>query len=75
MKVNMKIDCYLSLGCASEDALRENIEQALNLEALDADVKFSRITEKEAEELGVKGSPSVLINGRDIQPVNTQGFS
>ena len=75
MKVNMKIDCYLSLGCDSEDDLRENIHQAIEFEAVDADIKFYRITEKEAEELGLKGSPSVLINGKDIQPGNMQGFS
>jgi hypothetical protein len=75
MKVNIKIDCYLSFGCASEDALRENINKALNLEAVDAEVKFYRITDKEAEELRLKGSPSVLINGKDIQPVHIQGFS
>ena len=71
----MKIDCYLSLGCASEDALRDALSKAIEFEAVDADVKFYRITEKEAEELGLKGSPSVLINGKDIQPVNMQGFS
>ena len=71
----MKIDCYLSLGCASENALREALNKALELEAVDAQVKFYRITDKEAEELRLKGSPSVLINGKDIQPVNIQGFS
>ena len=71
----MKIDCYLSIGCASENALRENIIHALNLEAIDAQLVFHRITDSEAEELGLKGSPSVLIDGQDIQPVNMQGFS
>ena len=71
----MKIDCYLSIGCASENPLRENIIQALNLEAIDAQLVFHRITDSEAEELGLKGSPSVLIDGQDIQPVNMQGFS
>ena len=71
----MKIDCYLSLGCASENALREALNKALELESFNATVKFYRITDKEAEELGLKGSPSVLINGKDIQPVNVQGFS
>ncbi|MDQ7788181.1 MAG: hypothetical protein RDU01_11295 [Thermodesulfovibrionales bacterium] len=71
----MEIDCYLSIGCASEDVLRENINQSLTLEAIDAEVTFYRITDYEAEELGLKGSPSILINGRDIQPMNMQGFS
>jgi hypothetical protein len=71
----MMIDCYLSLGCASETALRENLNQALQLEAVEAQVNFRRITDAEAEALGLKGSPSVLINGKDVQPTNVQGFS
>jgi hypothetical protein len=71
----MKIDCYLSSGCASENALRENLNQALKLEAVEAQVSFHRITDVEATALGLKGSPSVLINGKDVQPVNVQGFS
>jgi hypothetical protein len=63
------------LGCASENALKEALSKAIELESVDADVKFYRITDREAEELGLKGSPSVLINGKDIQPVNVQGFS
>jgi len=71
----MKVDCYLSLGCASEGALRAALYKSLELEALEADVKFHRITDKEAAELGLKGSPSVLINGKDIEPADVQGFS
>lgn len=71
----MQIDCYLSAGCASENALRENLNQALRLEAVKAQVNFRRITDEEAADLGLKGSPSVLINGKDVQPVHVQGFS
>ncbi len=71
----MKFDCYLSIGCASETALRENLNKALELEAVKAQVNFRRITDIEAAELGLKGSPSVLINGKDIQPADVQGFS
>jgi hypothetical protein len=71
----MKIDCYLSRGCASENALRENLNKALGLEAVEARVNFRRITDEEAEDLGLKGSPSVLIDGKDVQPVDVQGFS
>ncbi|GAB4418696.1 MAG: hypothetical protein OHK0032_14620 [Thermodesulfovibrionales bacterium] len=71
----MKIDCYMSLRCGSEDALRENISKALELECMSTDVNFYRITEDEARSLGLKGSPSVLIDGRDIQPVDIEGFS
>ncbi|MEW6569749.1 MAG: hypothetical protein AB1390_01035 [Nitrospirota bacterium] len=71
----MKIDCFLSPGCASEEALRNNIKRALTLEHVEAEVNFRRIAEKEAEHLNLRGSPSILINGNDIQPVDMQGFS
>lgn len=71
----MQIDCYLSESCASGNVLRENIHQALAQEAADAVVNFFRISDREAAALGLKGSPSVLINGREIQPVDVQGFS
>jgi hypothetical protein len=71
----MKIECYMSSACGSEDALRKNIFKAVELEDVTADIKFYRISDKKAESLGLKGSPSVLVNGRDIQPVSITGFS
>lgn len=71
----MKIDCYLSIGCASETDLRENLNKALELEAVQAQVNFRRIMDIEAAQLGLRGSPSVLINGKDIQPADVPGFS
>jgi len=71
----MRIDGYVSLGCASEAALRENIGKALELEAVEADVNFHRIDDAEAERLGLRGSPSVLIDGKDILPGEIPGFS
>lgn len=72
---NIRIDCYLSSKCASEDALRNNIQKALTQESIDAEVNFYRIDKMNASSLGLKGSPSVLINGKDIQPVDVSGFS
>jgi acylphosphatase len=71
----MKIDCYISLGCTSEKTLKENITQALNLQGVDAEVQFHRISEEEAVEIGLKGSPSILSNGVDIMPGEISGFS
>ena len=71
----MKVECYLSKSCAAKTVLRENIHQALIEEAVGAEVIFYRISGSEAEDLGLIGSPSILINGKDIQPVNVQGFS
>ncbi len=60
-----EIDCYISEGCGSEDGLKKNIKKALEKELLDAEVTFHRINEKEANELGLRGSPTVLINDVD----------
>ncbi len=65
----------MSSGCGSEESLRENIEAALSLECADAEVVFRRIRDEEAYALGLKGSPSVLINGKDIDPQELTGFS
>lgn len=71
----MKIDCYMSISCGAENGLRENISRALTLEGLSAEVKFHRINDMQAAALGLCGSPSVLIDGKDIQPADVTGFS
>ncbi len=71
----MKIDCYLSPGCGSEEALRENITRALALEKVVAEVNFHRIDDAKAAALGLTGSPSVFINGKELQPQGAVGFS
>lgn len=71
----MTIDCYLSSACISKDSLMDTIQRALEIDDTRADVTFYRITDEEAAELGLKGSPSILINGKILQPIETQGFS
>lgn len=71
----MHIDCYLSERCGSENALRKNIEDALTLESTEAQVSFSRINDEKARTLGLKGSPSIFINGIELQPIDAVGFS
>jgi hypothetical protein len=65
----------MSFGCGSEEELRDNISKALTLEKIEAKVKFYRITDDEADTKGLKGSPSVLVDGVDIQPADIIGFS
>ena len=71
----MNIDCYLSDGCASEDALCKNIIQALVSEKVEADVTFNLIDDEKAIALGLSGSPSVFVDGKEIQPQSSVGFS
>ncbi len=71
----MKIECYLSPGCSSEEALRENITRALSLEKIKAEISFNRVDDSRALALGLTGSPSIFINGKELQPQATVGFS
>ncbi len=65
----------MSSTCGAEEGLRENISQALDLEDLQAEVQFYRIDNIQAATLELRGSPSVLIDGKDIQPADVAGFS
>ncbi|MEW6182689.1 MAG: hypothetical protein AB1500_05860 [Bacillota bacterium] len=71
----MKIDCYLSPDCGSEEALRENITRALAIEKVEAEVNFHRIDDEKAVALGLTGSPSVFINEKELQPQGSARFS
>ena len=71
----MHINCYLSHGCGSEEALRENITCALADEQVEAAVTFHTIDDEKAVALGLSGSPSVFIDGKELQPQGWVGFS
>jgi hypothetical protein len=74
-KKQLKIDCYLSQGCQSGEALKTNITIALERETITAEVNFHRINDVTALSLGLSGSPSVFFNGKELQPLGTAGFS
>ena len=71
----MKIDCYFSMGCTSDVLLKKNLLQALAEEGIEAEISYYRIGDDEAEKLGLKGSPTILINGVDPFPSDIDGFS
>jgi hypothetical protein len=71
----MKIDCYISQGCGSEEALKENIARALEAEGIHAEAGFHRISDEQAAKLKLSGSPSVFIDGKELQPQSIAGFS
>ena len=64
----MKIECYLSPGCASKEKLRDNILQALQEEGMKAEICLWDVSQEEAERLGIGGSPTVWVNGQDLEP-------
>ncbi len=71
----VRIDCYLSPECASEQPLRNNITLALNAENIKAEFSLTRLDDDQAIALGVTGSPSVFINGSELQPLGTASFT
>jgi hypothetical protein len=71
----MRIDCYLSRECASLEPLRENITHALAMEGIEGELSLHRIDDNEAMALGATGSPSVFIDGKELQPQGIAGFS
>jgi hypothetical protein len=71
----IKIDCYLSQGCQSEEALKANIVAAIERQGIKAEVNFHKIDADEALSRGLSGSPAIFINGKELQPLGTAGFS
>ncbi len=65
---NMKIDCFFSKGCESKEILKSLIEKVLFEERIQAEVNYRIVSQEEAEQLGIGGSPSIWVNGRDIEP-------
>jgi len=62
----MKIDCYLSEHCGSYHQLRENLDRALKELALGSEVVYHTVSYDDAVRMGVAGSPSIWVNGRDL---------
>ena len=73
--MSVKIDCYLTFGCPSGEGLRGNIQDALAMEGMGAEVNMHRVGDKEALELGLRGSPTVVVNGSELQPLDEGSFS
>jgi hypothetical protein len=71
----MIIDCYLSEYCGSHHELRENLTRALVALGRTADVRFHTVTYDEAVALGIKGSPFLRIDGRDIETEGSPGLA
>lgn len=74
-EMSIRIDCYLSPECASEPALKHNLAFALEAEKLEAQVAFHRLDDETAMTLGVTGSPSIYINGQELQPLGVASFA
>lgn len=65
----------MNYSCSTESQLRANIERALELEGMIAEVNFKRLSQDVAKNLGLKGSPTIKINGEEIQPIPHGDFT
>jgi hypothetical protein len=56
-------------GCPSHPEARQLLEQVLEERGIDADLEVREVrTQQEAEELRFPGSPTILVDGRDVDP-------
>ncbi len=69
----MKIECFFSQGCSSNEILKPLIEKVLAEEGVQAEVIYRIVSQEEAEKLGIGGSPTVWINGQDLEPGTPPG--
>lgn len=70
----MTIDCYLSEHCGSYHELRENLNLALVELGRTADIRFHTVTYEEAVAQGIKGSPFLRVDGRDLLTDGSPGI-
>jgi len=61
----LKIDIYMSEMCGSYYQLRERLDRALSELHIRAEITYHTVYYDEAVSRGIKGSPSLWINGTD----------
>lgn len=72
---HMKIELLYFEGCPTHDAARELIDETIAELAIDAEVEEIHVQDdEEAQALEFLGSPSIRVNGVDIDPdAKTEG--
>jgi hypothetical protein len=74
LSITMNIDSFMSEGCGSYHQLRENIDKALSDLGVQADVSYNTVYYDEAVKLGLRGSPTIRINGKDLDEGGSPGI-
>ena len=65
----MDIEFLYWEGCPSYPEARQLLDDVLTERGLDAEVKVREVyTQVEAEELGFPGSPTIRVDGKDVDP-------
>jgi hypothetical protein len=74
-KVKMKIEIFYFDSCPSYKQAITNVKAALRETKIQADLQLIKVaTEAKSEKVGFQGSPSIRINGKDIEG-RDEGFS
>jgi len=68
-KKKLKIEVYLAPTCPSWPELEQNLRTALESEGVLAEIIVERISPEEAKRRSLKGSPTLIINGEEFQPL------
>jgi protein-disulfide isomerase len=61
--------------CLGRGFAEKHQKRALAIEKVEAQLNLHRIDDNKAMALGVTGSPSVFVNGKELQPQGLVGFS
>lgn len=70
----MRIDFLYWRGCPSHPEARELLDQVLAVGGVEADVVEREVfSEEEARELAFPGSPTIRVDGRDVDPDGASG--
>lgn len=63
-----KVEIIAFKGCESALDLRDQVEDLVDTENLEAEVKLTIVTSRDkAKEMGLFGSPTILIDGQEYQ--------
>ncbi len=72
----MKIEILYTPGCPNVDPVRALLEQILSQRRLAVAVNIVQLAdERAAAQVNFAGSPTVLINGQDVEPGPRAGFA
>jgi hypothetical protein len=65
----MRIELFYWDGCPSHPEVRETLRQLLDERGMADEIELREVrTDEEAEALGFPGSPTIRIDGRDVDP-------
>lgn len=64
----MKIEFYYFDGCPSHEPAYENLKEVLIEKGIETEIETIKVkSQEDAERLNFQGSPSIRINGKDIE--------